>query len=49
MAIKRLADLDLKSLIASREFHPSPTEWEDLELRTSFTVAAQETFLGRLQ
>jgi glycosidase len=29
MAIKRISDLDLKSLNASRKFHPSPTEWED--------------------
>jgi hypothetical protein len=40
MAIKRLADVDLKSLTASRGFHPSPTEWEDFELRASLTVAA---------
>jgi glycosidase len=29
MAINRLTDLDLKSLTASRTFHPSPAEWED--------------------
>ena len=29
MAIKRLSDINWKALVASRGFHPSPTEWED--------------------